>query len=105
MIHFIPMHKCIIMSDRITKIENFPYQNIVTLNQSVTDKRYLIFDLWSDPANPSAQTRYKQIFLQINDLKILCIKEGQIYFDLTKRRDVIDSMYSIEEHIFLLLKR
>ena len=101
------------MSNRIVKIENFNHQNIVTLNQQVTEKRYLIFDLWEDTGlhhNQSqsqcqSQSQYKQIFLQINDLKVLSIKEGQIYFDLSNRDDVIESMYTIEEHFFMILKK
>ena len=116
-------------NNKIIKIEYFDYQNIVTLNQHVTGKRYLIFDLWEDTRNSNNlnsnniknsnnvknfnnsivnnkyDQQYKQIFLQINDLKVLNIKEGQVHFDLSKREDVIKSMFNIEEHILLILKK
>lgn len=102
------------MSKKISKIEKFNYQNIVTLNQSVADKRFLILDLWEDIRSntPNAQktsrnadqNRYNQIFLQINDLHVLNFSDGKVYFDLTDRDDVIDAITSIEVKIMSVLK-
>lgn len=103
------------MSKKISKIEKFNYQNIVTLNQSVADKRFLILDLWEDIRSGTAftskktthtadQNRYNQIFLQINDLRVLNFSDGKVYFDLTDRDDVVDAITSIEEKIMVILK-
>jgi hypothetical protein len=98
------------MSKKISKIENFNYQNIVTLNQSVADKRFLMLDLWEDIRTGASNipqhnhNRYNQIFLQINDLHVLNFSEGRVFFDLTDRADVIDAITSIETKIISLLK-
>lgn len=106
------------MSKKISKIEKFNCQTIVTLNQSVSDKRYLILDLWEDirtgtTSNTSKESvsqrnidhnRYNQIFLQINDLKVLNHSDGRVYFDLTDRDDVIDAITSLEVKTIQILK-
>lgn len=83
----------------VTKIEKFNYDSVITLNQQVTEKRYLTFDLWEE-----CQSTYNQILLQINNLYVLNIVNGTIYFDLTDRQDVIDSMSNIENHLIKILK-
>lgn len=93
----------------ISKIENFNYQSIVNLNQSVSDKRYLILDLWEDIRNfsKSSQTRYNQIFLQINDLRVLNSSENtsnRVYFDLTNNNNVIGAFASLDNKIIDILK-
>jgi len=94
------------MAKKIIKLENFDYRNIVTLNQQVTAKRYLIFDLWNDCSREEKLSqRYNQIFLQINDLRVLNIKDGQIYFELTGREEVSSTMFLIEDHLMILLKQ
>lgn len=99
------------MSKKISKIEEFNHQNVVTLNQRVTgDRRYLILDLWEDieltpnSRNQPTGDRYRQIFLQINNLEVLNFGNGRIYFDLENRNDVINSMIKIEDKIMLVLK-
>lgn len=98
------------MSKKISKIEAFNSQNVVTLNQRVTDRRYLILDLWEDigatqnVGNPGSSDRYRQIFLQINNLKVRSFGNGRIYFDLTDRPDVVNSMIKIEDKIIYVLK-
>ena len=96
------------MSKKISKIETFNYQNIVTVKQIVENNRYLILDLWEDirlnDIKILKNNRYKQIFLQINDLMLTNYIDNIAYFDLTDRSDVIDAMSSIEHKLINILK-
>jgi hypothetical protein len=92
-------------SKKISKIEKFDPSNIITLNQQVIDKRYLILDLW-DKINDQVN----QVFLQINNLNVLSLetirnKNDAILFHVADRSDIIESMTKIENHILDILKR
>lgn len=91
------------MIKRVSKIENFNYRNIVTLNQKTADKKYLILDIWENIKDDQGD-KYQQIFLQINNMKILSISKERIYFDMTDRQDVISAMIRIEDSILQVLK-
>jgi hypothetical protein len=114
------------MSNKISKIENFKHQNIVTLNQRVVDKRYLLLDLWenieiNDVTSPittevnntkSTNDKYKQIFLQLNNLKANNQRtissnnsnDSKIYFDVTNQYDIVACMTNIEDKTISILK-
>src|SRR5579872_430462 len=87
------------MSKKISKIDKFNCKNVVTLNAHVSNNRYLVLDLWENDNN-----EYKQIFLQINNLKVINFNESRVYFDLTNRSDVINAMFAIEDHMISILK-
>jgi hypothetical protein len=105
----------------VEKIENFNNQKVVTLNQRVADRRYLILDLWEDigsdvsadvpadvpadfPTDVPVDRRYRQLFLQINNLKVINVTNDRVYFDLTHRPELINKMTLIEDHILQILK-
>jgi len=88
-------------------IENFNHNQIVTLNQNVSAKRYLILDLWENIGKicgNDENENFKQIFLQINDLCVSRIVNDRIYFDVTDRNDIIDPLIAIEDSVILILR-
>lgn len=99
------------MSKKISKLEDFKDNKVVTLNQSVKDRRYLILDLWEDistissiSTDNSSDRNYNQIFLQINRLKVANILNDRLYFDLTDRDDVVNDLTVVEDKISIVLK-
>ena len=88
------------MSKNISKIELFKYNNIATLKQNVINKQYLLLDLWETLSN----NNYQQIFLQLNNVRVINITNDKIYFDITNRNDIIQSMINIENKIIYILK-
>jgi len=91
------------MSFKVTKIEQFN-NKLVTLTQKTAQNKYLILDIWEDNNDTVHKDRYKQVLLQINNLKIHNISDNRIYFDITDRQDVINSITKIEDNTIELLK-
>lgn len=85
------------------KIENFDIDNIISIDQKITDKRYLIFDLRSK--DNSYQKSVNQILIQLNDLEIINKKDDIIYFDITNKTNIESKLIKIEEKILSILKR
>lgn len=102
---YIKRYTIMVKESKTSKIDQYPYANIVSLNQNVLDRRFLVFDLWEETKKESTQDKFKQIFFQIDELNILGMTNGAIHFDLTKRSEVIQSINSIEDHILEILKR
>ena len=92
------------MTTRISKIENFKYQNIVTIKQKTAERRFLVLDLWEDTKDVDINKKYQQIFLQMNNVKILETPDNKICFDLTCRKDIMEPMYNIENNVIAILK-
>jgi hypothetical protein len=95
------------MTERVALIENFNHNQIVTLNQNVSAKRYLILDLWENIGKICGNDdndNFKQIFLQINDLCVSRIVNDRIYLDVTDRNDIIDPLIAIEDSVILILR-
>jgi hypothetical protein len=84
----------------ISKIESFNYNNITTLKQNVVDKQYLILDLWESVD----RNNHRQIFLQLNDVKVLNRTNDIILFDITDRNDIIQPLINIENTVLSILK-
>ena len=88
------------MSKNISNIELFNYNSITTLKQNVINKQYLILDLWETLRDND----YRQIFLQLNNVRVLNRANDRILFDITGRNDIIQSMINIENKIISILK-
>lgn len=91
------------MEDKIKKLEGYNSDGIITLNQHIIEKRYLVLDLWKRNTH-NGKVSYDQILLQINNLKILTIKDDQIFFDLNNRENVYNSMFQLEDKIMEVFK-
>jgi hypothetical protein len=94
------------MTKNISKIEKFNCNNIINLNQNVSDKRYLILDLWENIKGNKSENTYNQIFLQINNLNVsnVNLSENRVYFDLTNNEEIIDAITAIELKLMSILK-
>jgi hypothetical protein len=91
------------MSSQVRKIGDIDITNFVTINQHVTENRYLTLDLWEHEQNDSNDI-YKQILVQIDNLSVKGIRDMRILFDITNRNDVIDKVTMIETKAIEILK-
>lgn len=90
------------MSTTIFKIDKFDINDIISIDQKVTDKRYLVFDLRTKNTNIKESG---QILIQINDLEIINKSYDTIYFDITDKQVIENKLNSIEEKILAILRQ
>jgi hypothetical protein len=85
---------------RVHTLSNYTNLNIVNITQKVENNKNLVLDLWNQDVNKN----YSQIFLLLNNLKLLNKNSKTLTFEVSENHDLRIMINTIEDKAIELLK-